>query len=220
MLETSGNAGKWTGARYVLVLNVTLYIYSFPGLECKEGIGACPRPRKDVEDPCESHRHSRYPSLASTLPKCETSNLEHQDVIEDGSSCRSTENTSRRATAILEYDLATVVHELGGGHCLTALQKPPFAFPSRNALFERRQEYKLKITVLSLLPPSFAHSRMLSSTLLEELVLIMRLYTPTPTARCSFSRKASIPSDAGMGVISGSTSTPSLSSSLSSSSAL
>ena len=28
-------SGKWTGARYVLVLNVTLYIYSFPGLECK-----------------------------------------------------------------------------------------------------------------------------------------------------------------------------------------
>jgi len=44
----------------------------------------------------------------------------------------------------LEYDLATVVYELGGSHCLTALQKSPFAFPSRNALFERRREYKLK----------------------------------------------------------------------------
>jgi hypothetical protein len=48
----------------------------------------------------------------------------------------------------LEYDLATVVYELGGAHCLTALQKSPFAFPSRNALFERRQEYKLKITIV------------------------------------------------------------------------
>ena len=47
----------------------------------------------------------------------------------------------------LEYDLAMVVYELGGGHCLTALQKSPFAFPSQNALFEHRQEYKLKITI-------------------------------------------------------------------------
>jgi hypothetical protein len=47
----------------------------------------------------------------------------------------------------LEYDLATVVYELGGGHCLTTLQKSQFAFPSRNALFERRREYKLKITI-------------------------------------------------------------------------
>jgi len=47
----------------------------------------------------------------------------------------------------LEIDLATVVYELGGNHCLTALQRSPFAFPSRNALFERRSEYKLKITV-------------------------------------------------------------------------
>jgi hypothetical protein len=47
----------------------------------------------------------------------------------------------------LEYDLATVVYELGSAHCLTALQKSPFAFPSRNALFECRQEYKLKITI-------------------------------------------------------------------------
>jgi hypothetical protein len=39
----------------------------------------------------------------------------------------------------LEYDLATVVYELGGGHCLTALQKSPFAFPSRNALFEHNR---------------------------------------------------------------------------------
>src|ERR1700733_8967322 len=46
----------------------------------------------------------------------------------------------------LEYNLATVVYELGGAHCLTALQKSPFALPSRNALFERRQEYRLKIT--------------------------------------------------------------------------
>ena len=34
----------------------------------------------------------------------------------------------------LEYDLAMVVYELGGGHCLTALQKSPFAFPSWNTL--------------------------------------------------------------------------------------
>lgn len=47
----------------------------------------------------------------------------------------------------LEYDLATVVYELGGGHCLTALQNSSFAFPSRNVLFERCQEYKLNITI-------------------------------------------------------------------------
>jgi len=84
MLETSGNAGKRTGARYILVLDVALDIYSLPGFECEESIGACPRPRKDVEDPRESHRHSQYPGLASPLPKCETSNMERKDVIGDG----------------------------------------------------------------------------------------------------------------------------------------
>ena len=47
----------------------------------------------------------------------------------------------------LEYDLTMVVYELGGGHCLTALQKSPFTFPSQNTLLECRQEYKLRITV-------------------------------------------------------------------------
>jgi hypothetical protein len=31
----------------------------------------------------------------------------------------------------LEYNLVMVVYELGGGHCLTALQKSLFAFPSQ-----------------------------------------------------------------------------------------
>jgi hypothetical protein len=74
MLETLGNAGKRTGARYILVLDVTLDIYSLPVFECKESIGA----RKDVEDPCKSHR---YPGL---VVKCETSDMECKDVIGDG----------------------------------------------------------------------------------------------------------------------------------------
>jgi hypothetical protein len=47
-----------------------------------------------------------------------------------------------------ELELATVVYELGGGSTLYALQKSPFAFPSRNTITARvRQEYKLKITI-------------------------------------------------------------------------
>jgi hypothetical protein len=60
MLETSGNTGKWTGARGLLVLNVKLYVDSLPGFECKEGVEAYPRPQKDVEDPCEYHWQIRH----------------------------------------------------------------------------------------------------------------------------------------------------------------
>jgi hypothetical protein len=47
MLETSGNAGNCR----VRFDYVKLYIYSLPGFECLEGVEACPRPQKDVEDP-------------------------------------------------------------------------------------------------------------------------------------------------------------------------
>ena len=47
----------------------------------------------------------------------------------------------------LEFDLATTIYELGGGAALYALEKSPFAFPSRTTLLERRQDYKLRITV-------------------------------------------------------------------------
>jgi hypothetical protein len=47
----------------------------------------------------------------------------------------------------LELALATVVYELGGGATLYALQKSPFAFPSRNTLVSIRREYQLKITI-------------------------------------------------------------------------
>jgi len=43
--------------------------------------------------------------------------------------------------------LATVIYELGGGAALYALQKSPFAFPSRTTILERRQDFKLRITV-------------------------------------------------------------------------
>lgn len=46
----------------------------------------------------------------------------------------------------LEYDLATVVYELGGGAALYALQKSPFAFPCRTSVLARRQDFKLKIS--------------------------------------------------------------------------
>jgi hypothetical protein len=45
-----------------------------------------------------------------------------------------------------ECALATVVYELGGAATLYALQKSPFAFPSRNMLAAIRQEYQLKIS--------------------------------------------------------------------------
>ncbi|KAF8150236.1 hypothetical protein B0H34DRAFT_811419 [Crassisporium funariophilum] len=46
----------------------------------------------------------------------------------------------------LEFDLATTIYELGGGAALYALQKSPFAFPSRTTILERRQDFKLRIT--------------------------------------------------------------------------
>lgn len=46
----------------------------------------------------------------------------------------------------LEYDLATTVYELGGGAALYALQKSPFAFPSRMTVLSRRQEFRLRIS--------------------------------------------------------------------------
>ncbi|KAF5313760.1 hypothetical protein D9619_013711 [Psilocybe cf. subviscida] len=45
-----------------------------------------------------------------------------------------------------EYDLATVVYELGGGAALYALQKSPFALPSRNCVLARRQHFRLRIS--------------------------------------------------------------------------
>ena len=92
MLETSGNAGKWTGSRYVLVLNVTLYIYSFPGLECKEGIGACPRPRKDVEDNLIGTGTHDVPALHRLFEMRNMENLEHKSLIEDGPAVTRMEN--------------------------------------------------------------------------------------------------------------------------------
>ncbi|KAF8055318.1 hypothetical protein FPV67DRAFT_1789064 [Lyophyllum atratum] len=47
----------------------------------------------------------------------------------------------------LELDLAAVIYELGGGAALYALQKSPFAFPSRTTILKRRQNFKLCITV-------------------------------------------------------------------------
>jgi len=47
----------------------------------------------------------------------------------------------------LEFELATAIYELGGGAALYALQKSPFAFPSRTTILERRQDFKLHITV-------------------------------------------------------------------------
>ena len=109
MLETSGDAGKWTGARYVLVLDVALDIYSPPGFECEESTGACLRPQKDVEDPRESHQHSRCPSLASPLPKCETSNMERKDVLLEMVQLSLDRKYLVKGYSNLEYDLAMVV---------------------------------------------------------------------------------------------------------------
>jgi hypothetical protein len=47
----------------------------------------------------------------------------------------------------LEFDLAIVIYELGGAAALYALHKSPFAFPARETLVNRRQDFKLRITV-------------------------------------------------------------------------
>lgn len=47
----------------------------------------------------------------------------------------------------LELDLATAIYELGGGAALHALHNSPFAFPSRTTLIDRRQDFRLRISV-------------------------------------------------------------------------
>lgn len=49
-----------------------------------------------------------------------------------------------------EYDLATVIYELGGGAALHALHHSPFAFPAISTITERRQDFKIRVTVGSL----------------------------------------------------------------------
>jgi hypothetical protein len=91
------------------------------------------REREDVENPRESHDVPDFSGMQSF----------ERGASRDGSAIAG---WCVRCQG-LQYDLATVVYELGGGHCLTALQNSPFAFPSRNVLFERRQEYELNITI-------------------------------------------------------------------------
>jgi hypothetical protein len=47
----------------------------------------------------------------------------------------------------LELDLAKMIYEFGGGAALHALHNSPFAFPSRSTIIERRQDFKLCITI-------------------------------------------------------------------------
>lgn len=51
-----------------------------------------------------------------------------------------------RSYSQLEFDLATVIYELGGGAALHALYNSPFSFPARNTLLHHRKPYKLRIS--------------------------------------------------------------------------
>ena len=51
----------------------------------------------------------------------------------------------------LELDLATTIYELGGGAALHALHNSPFAFPSRMTLLDRRHDFRLRISVGSVM---------------------------------------------------------------------
>jgi len=51
----------------------------------------------------------------------------------------------------LELDLATAIYELGGGAALHALHNSPFAFPSRTTLLDRRCDFRLQISVGSIM---------------------------------------------------------------------
>ncbi|KAF9522601.1 hypothetical protein CPB83DRAFT_733454, partial [Crepidotus variabilis] len=58
----------------------------------------------------------------------------------------------------VEYDLATTIYELGGGATLFALHKSMFAFPCLSTLDERRQEFKLRISIGSLKMSDLFHN--------------------------------------------------------------
>jgi hypothetical protein len=47
----------------------------------------------------------------------------------------------------LKPDPAKMIYELGGGAAFHALHNSPFASPSRSTLIERRQDFKLCITI-------------------------------------------------------------------------
>lgn len=45
-----------------------------------------------------------------------------------------------------DYSLAIAIYELGGGAALYALQKSPYAFPSRTSVLARRQDFKVIVS--------------------------------------------------------------------------
>jgi hypothetical protein len=114
MLETSGNAGNWAGAGHVLILDVKLYIYSLPGFE---------KALRRAQD-----REKTWRTLANLIGTHDIPalhrlfrNAKHRtwsvkrllDMVQlslDG-------KYLAKGYSDLEYNLATVVYELGGAHC-------------------------------------------------------------------------------------------------------